>query len=200
RAPLNCVKMRLAVAFASGSPCSVPTQFVVNVAEIAEQVICSPGFAFTVVGTNSTGSVPTAGAVVPATPAGSWMLLSVRVPEPVLTYVPVVPPPVMVHVPWTTLVHGVPPVSPDDGGFVVFVVEPGVVDEVWFSTRLKPKCVPSTLASAWVTTELSGPVSSVGAAAAGRLKLASSANAISAANRPRAELPRLIKSPPFPAG
>src|SRR5439155_25504750 len=84
RAPLNCVKMTLIVELASGSPCSVPTQFVVNAAEIAEQVTCSPGFAFTVVGTNITGSVPTAGAVDPATPAGSWMLLIVIVPDPVL--------------------------------------------------------------------------------------------------------------------
>src|SRR5438105_14114042 len=128
------------------------------------------------------------------------MLLIVSVPEPVLCYVPVVPAPVIVHVPPITFVHGVPPVSPDDGGLVVFVVEPGVVDEIWFSTRLKPKCAPSTLVSACVTTELSGPASSVGAAAAGKLKFASSPSASNAAKIARDGLPRVIKSPPFPSG
>src|SRR5207244_3098298 len=83
---------------ASGSPVVVPTQFVVNAAPIptppaiAEQVICSPGLALTVVGTNITGIVPAAGGfAVPAKP--SWMLLIVIVHEPVLVYVPVVPAP-----------------------------------------------------------------------------------------------------------
>src|SRR5262249_12725061 len=90
RVPSARVKMTVIVALAIGSPCSVPTQFAVNAAEIAAQVTCSPGFAFTVVGTNITGSVPTAGA---GGPAGSAMLLIVIVPEPVLLYVPVAPAP-----------------------------------------------------------------------------------------------------------
>src|SRR5262249_34846866 len=142
-------------------------------------------------------SVPTAGA---GGPAGSAMLLIVIVPEPVLLYVPVAPAPVIVHVPPITFVHGVGvPVNPA-GGLRLFVTQPGGGAPIRFRPRPKPKCVPSTPVSACVTTEPSGPVSSVGAAAAGKLKFTSSPSASNAAKIARDGLPRVIKSPPFPSG